>query len=562
MTYGQEQLDFFRNKHYLREGETLEQRIDSIVNVVKKYESKYSKGLSNRIKDYIERQVLSLSTPQWANMGREKDGNTTPLPVSCNIVTYPDSISGIYYAHGEAAMLSKLGAGVGATFVKISEKGTNLGEGFYTNSKLDWMEDFIATTQKVSQGSQRRGYGVPFISIDDIEFYDLLKRVDKGNPNSHDPFVENNIGVILPIGFRERMLDGEEEARRRFLTLLQERKEVGKIYIIDVENMNKNYSPVYEKLGHIVDASNICLEAMTPSYDDKTFACVLSSLNLVHWDEIKNNPQIIKDCFMFLDIVVEEYIKLTEGIPFLDKVRKSAIEKRDVGLGTLGFHEYLQMNKSAYGDLKSRVINKEIYSTIRKYAEEITLEMAEKLGSPKMCEEAGMTRRNVSLIMIAPNKSTSFLAGNTTPGIEPNRSNCFIKALSGIQTVSKNKYLEKLLEEKEKNTQDVWDSIVDNLGSVQHLEFLTDIEKEIFRTASEISPKDMIDLASDRQEYIDMGQSLNLFNRPNYSLKDIYDIHMYALNKGVKTLYYFYPQVHAAFEKDGDKWDNCVSCAD
>ena len=560
--YGKEQLEFLKNKNYLKPNETLEERISDIVNVVKNYEDSYSKGLGERIRDYIERQILSLSTPQWANMGRKKTEGTTPLPVSCNIISYPNSIQGIYYSHGEAAMLSKLGAGVGASFVNIADKGTKVEEGFFTNPKLDWIEDFVGTTQKISQGSQRRGYGVPFISIDDPEFYDILERAGKSNPNSHDPLVENNVGINLPVGFKDGVRGGDKEAQKRFLTVCQERKDVGKIYIVDEENLNKNQSPVYKKLNHKVDSVNICLEASTPSYEDKTFACVLSSLNLVHWDEIKGNPQIIKDAIMFLDIVVEEYIRLTEGVPFLDKVRKSSIEKRDIGLGTLGFAEYLQMNNSAYGDLKSRMLNKEIFSTIRKYAEEATLDMGERLGSPVMCQEAGLVRRNVSLLMVAPNKSTSFICGNTTPGIEPNRSNVFVKALAGIQTVVKNKYLEALLESKGMNNPEVWNEIADNLGSVKSLSFLTAEEKSVFKTASEISPKDMIDLASDRQEYIDMSQSLNLFNRPNYTLKDIYDIHMYALDKGIKTLYYFYPQVHAAFEQEGEKWDTCESCQD
>lgn len=560
--YGPEQIEFLRNKNYLELGETLEQRIDEIVQVVKNYEHLYSEGLSDRIRYLIENQILSLSTPQWANLGRKKRGNTTPLPVSCNIISYPDSIAGIYYAHGEAAMLSKLGAGVGASFLNVSDKGTLVGEGLYTNPKLNWIEDFVGTTQKISQGSKRRGYGAPFISIEDPEFYDLMERIAKTNPNQHDPLVDNNVGVVLPLGFRQKIKDGDTEARKRWLMVLQERQDTGKLYVIDIENMNKNQSPVYEKLGHVVNSSNICVEVTTPSYDDKTFACVLSSLNLVHWDEIRDNPQIIKDTVMFLDIVVEEYITHTEGVPFMEKARKSAIDKRDIGMGTMGFAEYLQMNNSAYGDVTSRILNKQIYSTIRRYAEETTKELGEKLGSPKMCQEAGLVRRNVSLMMIAPNKTTSFLCGNTTPGIEPNRSNIFVKALAGIQTVTRNKYLEKLLEEKGKNTQEVWETIIDNLGSVQHLDFLSTDEKNVFKTASEISPKDMIDLAADRQEYIDMSQSLNLFNRPNYTLKDVYDIHMYALNKGIKTFYYYYPQVHAAYEKAGEKWDTCVSCAD
>lgn len=929
--YNEEQITFLKEKNYLRKDETVYNRIDSICKVVKKYEHLYSEGLSERIKNYITNQILSPSTPQWANVGRESRKNTSDLPCSCNIITVPNSISGIYYSIAETAMLSKLGAGVGADFTGVCEKGTYLDEGFYSNPKLDWMEDLVNASQKVSQSSIRRGYAVPFISIDDVEFYDMLKRVHKTNPNKEDPFVDNNVGVILPSGFRDRVRNGDKEARKRFLELLKRRQDDGKIYILDIDNCNINQSPVYKRLNHTVTSTNICCvtgdqmvatkegfktvkqlsdenipldlfdnedvhkstamlyrghadvykihlkngmdhtitsnhelvvrnknrgfdkrsietglkvgdkvkiqtnkglfgtrnepglaflfglyagdgtgsgnstvislwendfdlisevegihhkfceredtiisfkslnkkfvdvkthdsdvkrknlstvvfnnngfkfqkneipnwilegdeethwqflrglfyadgtvgdyskgksfgkpitasltsininflkkvqilcanlglnvkiyngrnngftklpknngtgeygdyyvkqtyrlvlsnkndlilfnektgfldrkcvsieyrsyrdnslktseivkiehvgkqdvycptvdsekhlwicnglvtsntEVLTPQYDDKTFSCIIASLNLVHWDQIKNNPQIIKDCFMYLDIMVEEYIRLTKDVPFLEKARKSAVEKRDIGLGTLGFHEYIQSKGCAYGDLRSRKINKEIYSTVRKYAEEVTIEMADKLGSPKMCVDAGLIRRNVSLLMIAPNKSTSFLCGNTSPGIEPFKSNYYFKALAGIQSVYKNKYLEKLLEEKGKNTPEVWESILKNLGSVQHLDFLNSDEKLMFRTASEISPKDIIDLAADRQEYIDMAQSINLFNRPNYTLKDIYDIHMYAFDRGIKTLYYFYPQAHAALEtENNESWDTCASCQD
>lgn len=560
--FGQEQLEFLKNKHYLKENETLEDRINAIGNVVRKYENKYSPGLADRILKLIADQILSPSTPQWSNVGRESRKNSTDLPCSCNIITVPNSISGIYYSIGETAMLSKLGAGVGADFSGVVEKGTYLDEGFRSNSKLDWMEDLVRASQKVSQGSTRRGYSVPFISIEDVEFYDVLKRMHKTNPDKNDPFVDNNLGVILPSGFRQRVRNGDKEAQKRFLEVMKLRQSEGKIYLLDEDNCNINQSPVYKKLNHSVSATNICTEVLTPRYDDKTFACVIASLNLVHWDLIKNNPQIIKDCFMYLDIMVEEYIRLTEGIPFMEKARRSAMEKRDIGLGTLGFHEYIQSKGCAFGDLQSRIINKEIYSTLRKYGEEVTLEMAEKLGSPKMCKEAGLKRRNVSLMMVAPNKSTSFICGNTSLGIEPFKSNYFIKALAGIQSVYKNKYLAKLLSDLNKDTPEVWTSIMDNLGSVQHLDFLNDDQKTMFKTASEISPKDILDLASDRQEYIDMAQSINLFNRPNYDIKDIYDIHMYAFDKGIKTLYYFYPQAHSALEKEGEKWDTCVNCQD
>ena len=561
MIFLEQSLEFLNKKNYLN-GKDLEGRIDEICDVVRRYEHLYSPGLADRIRGYILAQILSPSTPQWANLGKKKVKGTTPLPASCYIINPTNSIQGIYYAIGETAMMSKLGGGVGADFSSLADKGTLVEEGFHTNAKLDWVEDLVAASQKVSQGSQRRGYSVPFISIDDPEFYDLLKRREKTNPNKHDPLVDNNIGIKLPVDFDERMQAKDKELQKRYLECLALRESDGSVYLVHVENCNKNQSPVYEKLGHTVESTNICTEVLTPKYDDKSFVCVICSINAVKWDTIKVDPQIIKDVAMFLDINVSEFIRLTEGVPFMEKARRSAIEKRDIGLGVLGFHEYLQSKGAAFGDIVSRRINKEIFSTIRKHMDEYAVEIGEKLGSPAMCQEAGMVRRNVSLMMVAPNKSTSFICNATSLGVEPFFSNYFVKSLSGIQATFKNKYLKKLLEEKGQDTIEVWDSILHNLGSVQHLDFLTKDEKAVYKTASEVSPKDIIDLAGDRQVYIDMAQSINLFNRPNYSKKDIYEIHKYAWSKGLKTLYYYYSQAHAALEKAGKKWDTCEYCAD
>lgn len=560
MSYGEKQLEFMEKKRYLN-GVSLKERISQMANKVREYESQYYVGLADRIEDLISRQVLSPSTPQWSNFAVAKGNGSTPLPASCYITAPQNSIQGIYYAIGETAMMSKLGGGVGADFTNLYDGGTLLKDGFYTNSKLDWVEDLVRAGQKVSQGNQRRGYSVPFISIDDGEFWQLIERADKKNPDKKDPLVSNNVGVILPMGFRDR-LKTDKEAQKRFMKCVTIREATGKLYLIDVENCNKNQSPVYQILGQEVSSSNICTEITTPKYDDKSFVCVICALNLVHWDEIRADPQIIKDALIFLDICVSEFIKLTDGVPFMEKARRSAIEKRDIGLGTLGFHEYLQISNCAFGDVLSRCINYEIYSTIQQYANEYAYEYGSKLGSPKMCEDANLVRRNVSLITIAPNKSTSFLMNETSLGIEPFFSNYFVKSLAGIETTFKNKSLKKLLQLKCEDTQEVWDSILKNLGSVQHLDCLTKHEKAVYKTAVEISPKDMIDLAAERQLFIDMSQSLNLWNRPNYSKQDIYDIHKYAFDSGIKTLYYFFPQGHASIEKSGERWDFCESCAD
>lgn len=557
------QLEFLREGKYIQDDETPQQRFKEIVDKVREYEKDYSEGLAERIEYLIDKNILSLSTPVLANFGKPiKEGkNSHPLPASCYIVSVGDSIPEIYDAIAQVAVASKLGGGVGSDFQMVAQKGTKLDEGFYSNSKLDWIEDSVGAGQKVSQSSLRRGYNTPFISIEDNDFDALMDRISKTNPDKKDRLINNTVGIILPIGFRER-LTTDKEAQRRYLKVLTERKKTGKVYMLDEENANKNSSPVYKKLNLNVKTTNICTEFLNILTPELTSVCVISALNLVHWDEIKENPQMIKDSFMFLDIVNQEYIKLSEGIPFLEKANKSAKEKADIGLGALGLAELFQMKGFAYGDMYSRALNKEIFKTIREAGEEVTYDLGNRLGSPKYCEMAGMTRRNCSLMMIAPNKSTSFISGATSGGFEPFMSNIFMKSLAKIQFVFKNKHLEALLESMGKNNSVTWESIQDNNGSVQHLDFLNKYEKDIYKTFSEISPKDIIDLASDRQEFIDMGQSLNLMFRKNYTMKDIYDIHKYAWEKDIKTLYYAYSSAHAAIEKDGESWDACVSCAD
>lgn len=558
------QIEFLKEGHYLQEGETPQQRFGEIVDRIRYYEVLYKEpGLADRMAEWLDKNYISLSTPALSNFGRRIDSNrnTTPLPASCNIITVGNSIFDIYYSLGETAMLSKLGAGVGQDYQSVTDKGTRLSEGFYSNSKLDWIEDGVRTSQKVSQASVRRGYSTPFISIYDADFWGLMERIDKNNPDKKDPLVNNTVGIILPEDFWEVVAE-DQEVKKRYVEVLKVRKKTGKVYMADVRNMNSNCSPVYKKLGLKLQSTNICCEFIQPLFSDMTSVCVISALNLVYWDIIEANPKIIRDAFIFLDILNEEYITLTEGVPFLEKANRAAREKRDIGLGTLGFHDLLQSKELAYGDIGSRSLNKRIYSLIRSVGEDTTKELGERLGSPEICKKAGMVRRNASLMMVAPNKSTSFIAGATSLGIEAYMSNIFLKSLAKIQYVFKNPHLEKLLDSIGKNTLEVWDSIQDNNGSVQHLEFLSKEQKNVFKTFAEISPKDIIDLAADRQVFIDMGQSLNLILRKNYTMQDIADIHKYAFDKGIKTLYYAYPSAHAALEKDGEKWDACVSCAD
>lgn len=561
----EEQLIFLKEGNYLEEGESIETRVKEITNKVKEYENEYGWiGLSELIYEMIEKNYLSLSTPVFSNFGRglKKGRNTEDLPASCNILVSDNSIESISRTNREVKLLSKLGAGIGPNYSLIAQKGTKISKDFYTNSKLDWIEDDVTAAQKISQGAKRRGYCTPYIDITDKDFYTLMDRIDKRNPNEYDVLVNNTVGIILPTGFKESLKEGNKDSRERFARVIKERQKSGRVYILDEDNCNKNNSPVYDKLGYKRWTSNICTEFIQPINAEYTSVCVISAFNLVYWDEIKNRPDMLQAVFYFLDIVNEEYVRISKNIPGIKRAYKGAKNKRDIGVGALGLHELFQSKNYAFGDMYSRNLNKEIFKTIREAGEKATKKMAQKVGSAPICKKAGLIRRNASIMMVAPNKSTSFISGATSGGVEPFMSNLFMKSLAKIQSVFKNKYLVELLKSKSQDNKKVWDSIIKENGSVQHLDFLSGNEKNVFKTFSEISPKDIIDLAVDRQEYIDMGQSINLVFRKNYSLKDLIDIHLYGLNKGLKTFYYGYPSAHAALEKNGKAWDDCISCAD
>lgn len=560
--YGPDQIKFLKTQSYLHKDETMSERIASIVKELAPYDSAYSPGLSERAGQLLERGIMGLSTPQLANTGREEQkGVPEGLPCSCNIISPGNSIREIYTSHAEVAMLSKHGAGVGSGWDNIVDAGTKLAEGFFSNSVLDWIVGSVHAAQCVSQGATRRGYNAPYLSIDSPDFDKLMERVDKTSPFSKDPLLKNTYGVILEPGFNKKVLE-DDVLLSRYLEVLEQRRAGGKAYLLHVDNCNRNQSPVYERLGHTVRLGNLCTEALTPSYSDMTFCCMLLSINATKWDEITD--QDIADMFMVNDIFVSIYIEKASKIPYLEKAVRSATNKRDIGVGLLGFHDYLQQKNCAIGSLKSRRINREMFKRIREIGEQVTFDLGNRLGSPLLCRMAKMVRRNVSIMMVAPNMTTSFVYGNTSPGIGPYTSNYYLRKLAGGHFYCKNPHLEKILEGKGKNTFKVWDDIAANLGSVQHLDFLTDHQKEVFRTEAEISPKDLIDLASDRQEYIDMGQSLNLFNRPSYSIEDVFEIHQYGFEKNIKTYYYFHSPGHAGntHGRNWGAWDDCVACAD
>lgn len=385
----------------------------------------------------------------------------------------------------------------------------------------------------VCGNSVRRGFLTAYLSADHKEIMDFL---DIGTPGSEIQRITT--AVTLPKGFRNSLKEGNSKNRKIWAKILKRRSEIGYPYILDEENCNKNYPKVYEDKGLWINNANICIEAIEYADEDKEFACCLSSVNVSKYDEWKEDNNFLKDCYVMLDCVITEYIEKGKKLKGLEKAVKFAEEHRAIGLGVLGFHTYLQKKMIPFGSLRSYGINNEIFKKLREEGEEATKIMSYCFGEPKFLE--GYQRRNTSLMAQAPTKSTSFIMGSLSSGIEPIKSNYHEKALAKIQTEYKNPELKKLLSTKDKDDRETWKSILINNGSVQHLNFLNELEKEVFKTFSEISQMDIIKLSAQRQKYIDMGQSINLMIHPETSPKDINKLYLEAFDLGIKSLYYQY----------------------
>jgi len=360
-----------------------------------------------------------------------------------------------------------------------------------------------------------------------------------------------------------KMIAGDKEARRRWAKVLKNRSEVGYPYIFFTDNVNNAAPQVYKDNGMKIHASNMCAEIALSSNKDESFVCVLSSMNILHYDDWKDTDAV-QTLTIFLDTVVTEFINKIEAQPektrfLLQRVYNFVKNQRALGLGVLGWHSYLMKNMIAFESKSATTLNTRIFKHIQKESTRASKWMAKEWGEPELMNGTGL--RNSTLMAIAPTKSSSFILGQVCMSIEPEFSNYYIKDLSKAKSTFKNPYLESVLKSHNKNDVETWQSIKDSDGSCQHLKFLTDNERAVFKTLYEISPESTIYQAAARQEFIDQAQSLNLFIDPETPIKDINTLYMLAWSLGVKTLYYQY-SLNAAQSYARKKYmeDGCSSC--
>ena len=515
----------FLERGYLLEGTTA---LDRIRYIAEHAERKLGiEGYADKFFHYMARGYFSLSSPIWSNFGLDRG-----LPISCFGSYIGDSIHEIMETTAEVGMMSKIGGGTSGYFGDIRPRGSSIRNNGKSDGSFNFSKLFDTVIDVISQGTSRKGQFAGYIDIEHGDINEWLDIHTEGNPIQLMYY-----GVCVGHEWLESMKAGDPYKRQLWAKLLQRKTETGIPYLFFKDNANAGLPDVYKDKNMTVHASNLCTEIMLPSSSDESFVCCLSSMNLLYFDEWKDTdaPEVLT---YFLDVVMSEFIEKSNEIPFLHRANKFARRHRALGLGVLGWHSYLQANNIAFDSFQAMQKNNEMFRTLQEKTLKASKELAQRFGEPEILK--GYGRRNTTLMSIAPTKSSSFILGSVSPSVEPFKSNYYVKDLAKIKTIYKNPFLEKLLKEKGLDNEEIWESILHNDGSVQHLTQLTDEEKEIFKTFSEISQLSVIQQAAQRQKYIDQGQSINIMVHPATPAKDLNQLYLTAEELGLKSIYYQY----------------------
>ena len=509
----------FLERGYLTEGVTPEKRIRQIA--LKAQRTLDENGFADKFEDYMSRGWFSLASPVWANYGLKRG-----LPISCFGSYIDDTMESILSKQAEVGMMTKMGGGTSAYFGKLRARGSEISAGGNSNGPVHFMELFETMTNVVSQSNVRRGSFAAYMDIEHPDILEFLQIRGDGHP------IQNlSIGVTVGDKFMKEMIDGDKDKRKIWGKIIQKRYESGYPYIMFSDTVNKNKPKESGK----IHASNLCSEICLSTNPEESFVCCLSSLNLLHYDEWKDTDAV-QTLTKFLDTVIEEFVEKTEGLPFMDAPRKFAMEQRALGIGVLGWHSYLQSKSIAFESLDAKMLTNQIFGHIQNESLKASQDLAKTFGEPEKLKGSG--RRNMTTQAVAPTTSSSFILGQVSPSVEPLNSNYFVKDLAKGKFTYKNPHLKEVLKEHGNDNPEVWKSILVTGGSVQHLMFLSDHEKEVFKTFGEISQKEVIIQTGIRQKYIDQSQSINLMIHPKTPPRDVNQLLIFAWEQGVKTLYY------------------------
>ena len=540
---------------YLSEGETPEGRIRDIAD--KAQELLGIEGFSDKFYDYMSRGFYSLSSPVWSNFGKSRG-----FSISCFGSNIEDNVASLIDAAGEVGMMSKHGGGTSGYFGKVRPRGAAITDNGESSGAVHFMELFDQMTDTISQGSSRRGRFSPYLPVDHGDIHEFLEIGTEGNP-----IQGMTHGVNIPNYWMEEMLKGDKEKREIWAKILTRRTQLGYPYIFFTDNANDGTVDVYKDKGLRIQNSNLCSEIMLPNNEEWSFVCNLSSMNLERYDEWVDTDAV-ETMIYFLDAVMSEFITDLEvlrdsddtedyaSFKHMEKAYNFAKANRALGLGVLGWHSYLQSKMIPFESVEADQLNAQIFATIKKRAYDASKELADKFGEPEILE--GYGRRNTTLMAVAPTTSSSFILGQVSKSIEPFMSNYFVVDTAKAKKTMINEHLVELLKKKGKYTDEVMEDIRNNDGSVQHLDFLSEREKEVFKTYGEINQYNIIEQASTRQHFIDQGQSLNIMVNPQQiTAEQLNEIHLFAWANGIKSLYYQH-STNAAQQFNLSKL--CINC--
>jgi len=504
-----------------------------------------------RIYNYISDLWFMPATPILSNGGTKRG-----LPISCFLNEASDSLGGILDLWSENVWLAAKGGGIGSYWGNLRSIGEKIGKVGKTSGIIPFIKVMDSLTMAISQGSLRRGSAACYLPIEhpEIEEFIEMRRPTGGDPNRKSLNLHH--GVLVSDAFmravetddqwtlkspKNGIVQSTVSARNLWIRLLTARVETGEPYIIFIDTVNRLIPQHHKLAGLNVKTSNLCSEITLPTGIDKdgkdrTAVCCLSSLNLEKYDEWKDDKDFVKDVMRFLDNVLTDFIEKAPD-SFKD-AKYSAMRERSVGLGVMGLHSYFQKNKIPFESVMSKVWNNKIFKNIQEKVDDASKILAEEKGPCPDAAEYGFNERFSNKTAIAPTASISIICGGASPGIEPIAANSYThKTLSGSYNV-RNKFLEKILEKYNKNDEETWSSITTSQGSVSHLDFLTSIEKNVFKTAFELDQKWIVELGADRTSYVSQAQSINLFLPADVHKKELHQIHFQAWKKGLKSLYY------------------------
>jgi len=521
---------------------------------------------AQRLYDYASKLWFMFSTPILSN-----GGTTRGLPISCFLNYVDDSREGITNHYTENAFLSSVGGGVGGAWNGVRSVGSKTSNGSESTGVIPFLKVVDAEMLAFSQGVTRRGSYAAYLPIDHPEIEEFLdvRKPTGGDINRKSTNLHH--GIVVSNSFMELIenatkLEGYDDswdlrdphsgrviktvsAKTLWVKLIQNRVETGEPYIMFGDTVQEALPECQQKLGLKIHHSNLCSEITLATDQDRTAVCCLSSVNLEEFDEWQHHPHFIGDLVAMLDNVLTHFI---DNAPReLWRAAYSAMQERSIGLGAMGFHAYLQRHHLPFEGVMAKSANMRMFRHIKTEALNATRKLAEERGEAP--DAVGYGVRNVHLLAVAPNASSSIICGNTSPSIEPYRANAFTQKTKSGTSLQKNEYLEHILQEIGEDNDEVWKSIITNGGSVQHLEFLDDWTKDVFKTAVEIDQRWVIDFAADRQQYICQSQSLNVFFPANVSKQELHAIHMMAWKKKVKTLYYLRSEAYRRAEKVSDQ---------